>query len=102
MGSVFRLPVARGDLTDSVRQARSAGARILTTTVANGTPLPAAELARPLFVLVGNEGGGLPDAMTRESDINVTIAMAPNANSLNVAVSAALVLWEARRREQRS
>ena len=102
MGSVFRLPTARSGLVDVAQQARRAGVRIAATTVECGISLVDADLGRPLLVLVGNEGAGLPELATTDSDLQLTIPMASGANSLNVAVSAALVLWEARRQERRS
>jgi RNA methyltransferase, TrmH family len=65
-----------------------------------GMPVDRAELASPALLLVGSEGAGLPDDVVRMADRHVTIPMRPGVDSLNVAVTAALLLFEARRQRQ--
>lgn len=98
MGSTFRLPVARTDsLSVAVAAARAQGLRIIATTPRDGTPLRRAALSSPAAILLGGEGPGLPaDAIARADDL-VTIEMRPPVESLNVAIAAALVLYEASR-----
>ncbi|WP_084678938.1 tRNA (cytidine(34)-2'-O)-methyltransferase [Methylocystis sp. ATCC 49242] len=48
-------------------------------------------------LLVGRESAGVPDDVFAAADITVRIPMRPGARSLNVAVSAAIVLSEALR-----
>ena len=55
-----------------------------------------ADLTGPLLVLLGNEGAGLPEQVLRAADVRLSIAMRPGINSFNVAVTSALVLYEAR------
>jgi TrmH family RNA methyltransferase len=50
-------------------------------------------------VAVGNEGRGLSDAMLSLCEGEIIIPMAPGSESLNAAVAAAVVMWEARRNE---
>ncbi len=47
--------------------------------------------------MVGRESAGVPDEIARDADIGVRIPMRPDARSLNVAISAAMVLGEALR-----
>lgn len=99
MGSSFRVPVARGSLAKTLAAARSAGVQIVaTTSPAPGTvDLHAADLTGPTLVLFGNEGAGLPAPLVADADVRLSIGMRPGVNSLNVAVTTALVLYEARR-----
>jgi TrmH family RNA methyltransferase len=98
MGSSFRVPVARASLAKTLAAARSAGVQIMaTSSPATGTmDLHAADLAGPTLVLFGNEGAGLPEATVSAADVRLSIAMRPGVNSFNVAVTTALVLYEAR------
>jgi len=98
MGSSFRVPVARGSLAKTLAAARSAGVQIAaTTSPASGTvDLHAADLTGPVLVLFGNEGAGLPAPLVAGADVRLSIAMRPGVNSFNVAVTTALVLYEAR------
>jgi tRNA G18 (ribose-2'-O)-methylase SpoU len=47
--------------------------------------------------LLGGEGPGLPEAIIASADGIITIPMEPPVESLNVAVSAGLIIYEARR-----
>jgi TrmH family RNA methyltransferase len=98
MGSTFRLPVAAGQqLPDAMRQAREAGLRLYATVPRGGTLLPACDLRGPCGIILGGEGPGLPAAVMDASDGRLTIPMTAPVDSLNVAVAAALVLYEASR-----
>jgi TrmH family RNA methyltransferase len=98
MGSAFRLPIASGQALDAaVSRARSVGLRVIATTARGGTPLPDCDLLPDCAILLGGEGPGLPDAVVDSADARVTIPMQPPVESLNVAIAAALVLYEAAR-----
>lgn len=49
------------------------------------------------IILLGRESAGVPDEVHRRADQRVLIPMAANRRSLNIAVSAAMVLGEALR-----
>lgn len=97
MGSTFRVPVAKGLLDLAVTDARAHGVRIIATVAEGGIPLDAADLQHPFLLLLGNEGAGLDRAIVRMSDLALTVPMRPGVSSLNVAVTAGLVLWESYR-----
>ena len=100
MGSAFRLPVARGDAREAIRQARQRGLAVVASVAEGGTPVDRIDLRPPALLLVGSEGSGLPPEAVATADRRVTIPMRPGAESLNVAVTAALLLFEARRQRQ--
>lgn len=102
MGSTFRVPIGRGDLDEAVALARQHGVRIAATVAAGGAPPDEARLARPVIVLMGGEGAGLPAAAIEAAHDRLTIPMQGLANSLNVAVSAGVILWEASRTRPRA
>lgn len=98
MGSTFRLPIAtKQSLETTVSRARAAGLRVIATTARGGTPLPACDLRGDCVILFGGEGPGLPDAVVDAADQRITIPMRAPVESLNVAITAALVLYEAER-----
>ncbi len=98
MGSTFRVPVARASLGDTLRAARAAGLQIAATTAPSPqtVDLHTADLTAPTLILLGNEGAGLPERALAAADFRLSIAMRPGINSFNVAVTSALVLYEAR------
>lgn len=95
MGLVFSQPLALSDdLAADVARLRAQGRRVVAATLSpRATPLP--RFARPphLALLVGNEGEGLRADLLALADDEVTIPMAPGADSLNVAAAAAVFLY---------
>jgi len=103
MGSAFRLPVAvKQSLENGIAAARARGLRVFATAARDGTPLPDCDLREPAAILFGSEGRGLPDAVADDADARLTIPMQGPVESFNVAVAAALVLYEAARQRRRS
>lgn len=100
MGSTFHLPVARVTLAEALSQARRRGLRVAAATAGPGQPIDRAALVEPTCLLLGNEGAGLPAAVVAAADVTLTIPMRKGANSLNVAVAAALLLYEGTRQRQ--
>jgi TrmH family RNA methyltransferase len=96
MGSTFRVPVARGAASDAILAAREADLPIIAAVASGGMPIDDIDLHRKALVLLGSEGAGLPQPLIDQADIRLTVPMRPGANSLNVATTAALVLWQAR------
>jgi TrmH family RNA methyltransferase len=76
---------------------READFRIVATSPRDGRSLFDADLGGRLAILVGGEGPGLAPALVAEADQRLTIPMAPGVESLNAAVAAALLAYEARR-----
>jgi 23S rRNA (guanosine2251-2'-O)-methyltransferase len=52
-----------------------------------------AALDGPLLLLLGREGAGLDDALVQRAAVRVTIPMRGGVDSLNVGVTAAILLW---------
>ena len=98
MGGTFRLPVAaRGSLDDVVSSARQLGVRLVAAVPRGGTALPDLDLRAPTAVVFGGEGAGVTPATLAAVHETLTIPMQPPVESLNVAIAAALVLYEATR-----
>jgi TrmH family RNA methyltransferase len=98
MGSAFRVPVAAGtDAAAVCREARARGVRVVATSPADGVGLHEIDLASPALILVGGEGAGLANHVQALADVLLRIPMRPPVESLNVAVAAAVILYEAYR-----
>jgi RNA methyltransferase, TrmH family len=98
MGSAFRLPVvARAKVSDAITRAKARGIRVLATVPRDGTPLADCDLRTPTAFVLGGEGAGLSDALLASADDRVTIPMKGPVESLNVAIAASLLLYEASR-----
>lgn len=81
---------------DTRQENAQAGRLVLLTTKAVNAHTDIAYQPGDAF-LIGRESSGVPDSVRAAADIEVRIAMAPQARSLNMAVAAAIALSEARR-----
>lgn len=98
MGSAFRLPIATEIAAEEgIAEAKRHGCRIIATVPRDGRSLFDIDLTGPLHVLIGGEGRGLAPALTEAADERITIPMQAPVESLNAAVTAALLVYEARR-----
>jgi len=96
-GSLFRLPVLKMDFATAKAQLHAVGAKLLATSSHHGTPLSGANLAGKVVVVIGSEGAGLSRELLRQMDEVVTIPHSPKVESLNAAMAASVVLYEAAR-----
>lgn len=98
MGGVFHLPVIRSrSPLSALTEWRASGVTLVAAEPRGGVPMHEMNLTGPIAVLMGGEGPGLPPEVLAVADARVTIPMAGSVESLNVAVAAALILYEARR-----
>lgn len=102
MGSAFHLPVVRDrDLPGLIAHWRGAGLKVMATVPRGGTSMDDADFTTPVAVLLGGEGAGLADEVLDAADVRVSIPMHGAIESLNAAVAAAVLLYEARRQRSR-
>jgi TrmH family RNA methyltransferase len=98
MGAVFGVPVAHEPEVDAFfGWAGQRGVTVVTTSAKASRSFWDVAYPRPLAFLLGAEGPGLPSGLLRRGDLSVRIPMAGTAESLNLAVAAALLLYEAQR-----
>jgi TrmH family RNA methyltransferase len=102
LGCLFTVPVAAVPAGGLVPWLKSKGLRVAAASPQGRVDLAAADLAGPLAILVGSEEAGLVPEERDAADLDLRIAMRGRADSLNVAVSAGVLLYEAQRRRSRS
>ena len=101
MGSIFHVPIARIDEDALVAQARQHGARLLGTHLtADAVDYREADYGRPLVLVMGNEQKGLTPRLAAACDELARVPMPGKADSLNLAVSTGLMIYEALRRAE--
>ena len=95
MGSAFRLPLlVDQDLGMVVAQMRSANIAVYAATL-NPDSVPVWDLPKNgVAVAVGNEGNGVTPELIAQCEASVHIPMKGEAESLNAATAAAILLWE--------
>lgn len=98
MGSALRMPVeVEPDAAKALAAARRLKLRIVATLSRGGKPPGDVDYTVPVAIVVGSEGPGLDHALLESADERVTIPMEAPVESLNAAVAAALIVYEARR-----
>jgi TrmH family RNA methyltransferase len=95
MGSLFHLPVAEMEPEGLRGALRAQGVRLLAADTAGTVSVREADYTRPVALAVGNEAEGLAPAWLEAADQVVRIPLLGRADSLNVAVAAAILLYEA-------
>jgi RNA methyltransferase, TrmH family len=96
MGSTFRLPIAlHQPLMPTIDRLKQRGVTIVATDPRRGTLLPEARLTGATAIVLGSEGAGLAHEVIDAADALVTIPMRAPVESFNVAITAALILYEA-------
>ena len=101
VGTLFSVPVAEASNEETLRWLRHHRIKVVATTPNPGPDgkLPLdftqADLTQPVAILLGTEKFGLSDFWLNNADIRVRIPMLGRVNSLNVATSAALLIYEA-------
>ena len=98
MGSAFRVPHVRGlAAADVLARLRRRGVTVLAAAAGDGERYDSADLRRPVAFLLGQEASGLDKELETQADGRITIPMQGRAESLNVAVAAGVLLFEAAR-----
>jgi RNA methyltransferase, TrmH family len=101
MGSAFHLPVVRSRaLARLIDDWRQSGLRIVATVPRGGVSMYDVDFRKPTAVLLGGEGAGVAQDLLDAADEQVSIPMHGAIESLNAAVAAAVVLYEANRQRQ--
>lgn len=97
-GQWFRLPMAVSpDLKTIVQTAKEAQMQVVATSPSATLTYWQVDWSKPSLILLGNEGAGLSAELKNLADLQVKIPLSPGVESLNVAISAALLLYEAQR-----
>ncbi|WKV15977.1 RNA methyltransferase [Janibacter limosus] len=99
-GTVFSVPVASASTDEVWIELAERGVEIVATTPDTDIEHTDAVLTGPVAVAVGSEKYGLTDAALARAHHKVRIPMVGRANSLNVATSAAIVVYEAVRQRR--
>lgn len=100
-GQWFRAPILTcTDPAAISRQLQQQGVQIIATRPDAAHVYWDVDLRQPTLLLMGNEGAGLSSDLTDLANLSVTIPLSPGVESLNVTISAALVLYEAKRQRR--
>ena len=103
LGTLFTVPLAVADSPAVVAHLRANGIRILAATPAGAIAHHAADMSGPVAIVIGSEQYGLTATWLQAADQAVVIEMPGSVDSLNAAMAAGILLFEAvRQRALRS
>ena len=94
-GAVFSVPVVSAGSEETLDWLRARGIALVAATPDTDVLHTDADLTGPIAIAVGAEKEGLSPQMLDAADIRVRIPMVGHVDSLNVATSAAILLYEA-------
>lgn len=94
-GMAFRVPlVSISNVNQTLATLKNKGFWIYGLAMEGSTPLAEEKFDAPAAFVVGNEGEGIREKTLEACDIVLSIPMHPRTESLNAAVSAAVVFYE--------
>lgn len=97
MGSLFHVAVVEAELLPLFAEAKSRGVRLVNTSLQAKQTCYEADFTGPIWFVLGNEGKGVSPEVAEQIDEHVIIPMKGQAESLNVAMAATVLLFEAMR-----
>ncbi|MCD9023890.1 TrmH family RNA methyltransferase [Cohnella silvisoli] len=97
MGALFRVDVLEADLNELLPEAKREGIAVAGTSLQASKSCYEYDFRRSVWLVFGNEGSGVSAQVDALVDDNVIIPMTGRAESLNVAMAATVLLFEAQR-----
>ena len=95
-GSLFRMPVVSMASTEElVEFTRAAGKKLTATCLDAQRCYYDEDLTHDIALVIGNEGSGVAPALIESSELRIKIPMQGNIESLNAAVAAGVLMYEA-------
>ncbi|MBO4610292.1 MAG: RNA methyltransferase [Lachnospiraceae bacterium] len=98
MGAIFRVPfIIEDDLPGCILRLEEKGINCFAARLDAAESYDKCDLAAPCALLIGNEGNGLSKEVIDKASKGIFIPMSGKTESLNAAVSASILSYEARR-----
>ena len=95
IGAVFTVPTVCASSVETIDWLKSRGIRILTAQLQDSSWYYDTDMTGGTALVMGTESTGLTDVWRRAADAHIRIPMLGRLDSLNVSVSAAILLFEA-------
>ena len=97
-GALMRIPVCKvKDLSAVVHFLKSSGLQVVACTEKTNNLIQDTDLSLPTAIIMGSEEDGISTKLLTESTVKAKIPMEGKIASLNVAVAAGIVMYEALR-----
>ena len=97
MGAILRVPFCYAeDFPKTLTELTKRGVKLYAAHLQGSVPYTEASYGDKAGILIGNEANGLSDGVTALSDVRIRIPMDGQAESLNAAVAAAILMYHLR------
>jgi TrmH family RNA methyltransferase len=94
-GALFRLPLARADNQELLDQAAKRDMRVLAAEPRKAVKSWELDWTIPSVLIIGNEARGIPRTLSTAADRRVAVPMQSPVDSLNAAMAATILMYEA-------
>ena len=101
IGAVFTVPCVACSSDECIAYLKSRSIQILTAQLQDSSLYYATDMTRPTAIIMGTEATGLTDKWRAAADAHIRIPMLGRLDSLNVSVSAAILMFEAVRQRNK-
>lgn len=95
IGAIFTVPVATATSQDTIKWLKSMGVRIYTAQLQDSEWYYDTDMKGATAIVMGTEATGLTDSWRQAAEAHIKIPMLGRLDSLNVSVSAAILMFEA-------
>lgn len=103
MGSIYRVPFfVTEDLTATMKELQKQGISLYAAHLKGEHSYDEEDYTKPVGFLIGNEGNGLSNEVANLADNYIKIPMEGQVESLNAAISATLLMYEANRQRRKN
>ena len=100
IGAIFTVPTVACPSEEAIAFLKARGIRILTAQLQDSSPYYNVDMTGGTAIVMGTESTGLKSVWREAADAHILIPMLGRLDSLNVSVSAAILLYEALRQRQ--
>lgn len=97
MGSIFRVPFAVCDLKEVIEELKKQDVGVYAATLDGAVPYNTVEYGENSAFIIGNEANGISAEVAHAATRTVFIPMSGQVESLNAAISAAVLMFYRRR-----
>jgi len=100
IGAIFTVPVATASSEDTIAWLKSKGIKIYTAQLQDSEWYYDTDMKGGTAIVMGTEATGLTNVWRKAADAHIKIPMLGRLDSLNVSVSAAILMFEAVRQRK--
>lgn len=95
IGAIFTVPVATASSEETINWLKEKDIRIFTAQLQDSEWYYDTDMSKGTAIIMGTEATGLTDIWRKAADAHIKIPMLGKLDSLNVSVSAAILMFEA-------